>query len=83
VPTGVEVEWVGSDVDLGAMLERGEIDALISADAPKAILEGSPKVGRLFEDCEAVERDYYRRSVMFKPVIQLILGIPTQSSSRG
>ena len=58
VPTGVEVEWVGTDVDLGAMLERGEIDALISADAPKAILEGSPKVGRLFEDYEAVERDY-------------------------
>ena len=26
------------------------IDALISADAPKAIFEGSPKVGRLFED---------------------------------
>ena len=65
VPTGVEVEWVGTDVDLGAMLERGEIDALISADAPKAILEGSPKVGRLFEDYEAVERDYYRRTGIF------------------
>ena len=72
VPTGVEVEWVGTDVDLGAMLERGEIDALISADAPKAILEGSPKVGRLFEDYEAVERDYYRRTGIF-PIMHTVV----------
>jgi hypothetical protein len=40
------------------MLERGEIDALISSDVPKGILQGSHKVGRVFEDYEAVERDY-------------------------
>jgi 4,5-dihydroxyphthalate decarboxylase len=73
VPTGVEVEWVGTDVDLGAMLEGGEIDAsLISADAPKAILEGSPKVGRLFEDYEVVERDYYRRTGIF-PIMHTVV----------
>ena len=72
MPTDVEVEWVGTDVDLGAMLERGEIDALISADAPKAILEGSPKVGKLFEDYEAVERDYYRRTGIF-PIMHTLV----------
>jgi 4,5-dihydroxyphthalate decarboxylase len=50
VPDGVEVEWAGKDTDLGAMLEAGEIDALISADVPKCVLDKSPKVGRLFED---------------------------------
>ncbi len=36
VPNGVEVEWAGKDVDLGGMLEAGEIDALISADIPNS-----------------------------------------------
>ncbi len=72
VPTGVEVEWAGKDVDLGRMLEAGEIDALISADIPKAVLDGSPKVGRLFEDYEAVERDYFRRTGIF-PIMHTVV----------
>jgi hypothetical protein len=72
VPEGVEVEWVGKDVDLGDMLEAGEIDALISADAPKCVLEKSPKVGRLFEDYETVERDYYRRTGIF-PIMHTVV----------
>ena len=72
VPDGVEVEWAGKDVDLGEMLEAGEIDALISADAPKCVLAQSRKVGRLFEDYEAVERDYYRRTSIF-PIMHTVV----------
>jgi hypothetical protein len=72
VPPGVEVEWAGKDVNLGKMLEDGEIDALISADTPKCVLEKSPKVGRLFEDYEAVERDYYRRTGIF-PIMHTVV----------
>ncbi len=72
VPNGVEVEWAGKDVDLGEMLEAGEIDALISADVPKAVLDGSPRVGRLFEDYEAVERDYFRRTGIF-PIMHTVV----------
>ena len=71
-PGGVEVEWAAKGVDLGTMLEAGEIDALISADVPKCVLEKSPKVGRLFEDYEAVERDYYRRTGIF-PIMHTIV----------
>jgi len=71
VPDGVAVEWGGKDVDLGEMLERGEIDALISADIPKCVLEKSPNVGRLFEDYEDVEREYYRRTGIF-PIMHAV-----------
>jgi 4,5-dihydroxyphthalate decarboxylase len=72
VPDGVEVEWASKDVDLGDMLERGEIDALISADAPRCVLEKSPRVGRLFEDYQVVERDYFRRTGIF-PIMHAVV----------
>jgi len=72
VPAGVEVEWAGKDVDLGEMLEAGEIDALISADIPKCVLAKSRNVGRLFEDYETVERDYYRRTGIF-PIMHTVV----------
>jgi hypothetical protein len=65
VPAGVEVSYASGDDDLGKMLETGEIDALISADAPECVLAGRPNVGRLFEDYETVERDYFRRTGIF------------------
>ncbi len=71
-PEGVEVEWAGKDVDLGVMLEAGEIDALISADIPKCVLANSPKVGRLFEDYESAERDYYWRTGIF-PIMHTVV----------
>ena len=72
VPPGVQVEWADKGVDLGEMLEKGEIDALISADIPRCVLEKSPKVGRLFEDYEAVERDYFRRTGIF-PIMHAVV----------
>lgn len=68
VPDGVQVRHAREDQTLGAMLEAGEIDALISVDVPQALLSGSTKIARLFPDYESVERDYYRRIGIFPPM---------------
>ena len=71
VPDGVEVVYADADDDLGEMLAAGEIDALISADAPRCVLENQPQVGRLFEDYETVERDYFKRTGIF-PIMHMV-----------
>ena len=71
-PDGVAVETAAEAVDLGGMLERGEINALISADVPRCVIDGSPDVGLLFEDHVAVERDYYRRTGIF-PIMHTVV----------
>jgi hypothetical protein len=70
-PANVEVEWASKDVDLGQLLERGEIDALFSADVPKRVLEGSPNVGRLFEDYVDLERAYFSKTGVF-PIMHTV-----------
>ena len=71
-PAGVEVEYADKDVDLGQMLDAGELDALISADIPRCVLERSPRVAPLFEDFSTLERDYYRRTGIF-PIMHTVV----------
>lgn len=71
VPAGVEVRHTVGDETLGALLEAGEIDALISVDVPRQVLQGSKRIVRLFPDYETVERDYYRRTGIF-PMMHIV-----------
>lgn len=71
-PEGVKVSNIEQGKELGAMLEAGEIDVLISADNPKCIPEHSPKVGRLYEDYPAVERAYFERTGIF-PIMHTVV----------
>ncbi len=71
-PANIQVAEVPREKELGAMLESGEIDALISADVPKCILENSPKVARLFPDYKTVERAYYQRTGIF-PIMHTVV----------
>ncbi len=61
-PPGVRdrVQQLSPGQTLDAMLEAGEIDALISAFIPP-----SKKLRRLFRDWESVERDWFRRTRVF------------------
>ena len=71
-PDNVNVSNIPQGKELGAMLEAGEIDALISADNPKCILQNSPKVARLFPDYPAVEREYFQRTGIF-PIMHTVV----------
>ena len=71
-PAEVDVTRAPEGAELGQMLDAGEIDALISADVPRCVLDGSPRVARLFPDYVATERDYYRRTGIF-PIMHTVV----------
>lgn len=71
-PPNVDVTRAPDGKDLGVMLETGEIDALISADVPRSLLNHSPRVRQLFPDYKQVERDYYRRTGIF-PIMHTVV----------
>ncbi len=61
-PEGIRLETLSGEKTLEDMLERGEIDALVSVMLPRSLGKG---VRRLFRDFRAVEADYYRRTRIF------------------
>jgi len=71
-PDDVEVEVTPEGGMLGAMLDSGEIDALISAIVPQCVLQGSPNVGHLFPDYPSVEREYFQRTKLF-PIMHTVV----------
>ena len=71
-PVDVEVTAAPNDKALAQMLEAGEIDALFSANVPQCVLDGSPRVRRLFPDYEPLERDYHRRTGIF-PIMHTVV----------
>jgi 4,5-dihydroxyphthalate decarboxylase len=71
LPKGVELERIGPDQTLSAMLENGEIDALIGPRAPSGFYKGHPDIVRLFPDYMTVEKDYFRHTGIF-PIMHLL-----------
>ena len=69
---GVDVRPAPQGAALGTMLERGEIDVLLSANVPQTVRDGSPRIRRLFPDHERVERDYFARTGIF-PIMHAVV----------
>jgi 4,5-dihydroxyphthalate decarboxylase len=72
MPPGIRIDNIGKDQSLDSLLEAGALDAVAVTSAPRAFLNGSPLVQRLFPDCRTVEAEYYRRTKIF-PIMHMVV----------
>jgi 4,5-dihydroxyphthalate decarboxylase len=72
LPPDVTVEQAPPGTELGDLLERGEIDFLMTANNPLSFRRGSPNVRRLFPNYSALEKDYYRRTKIY-PIMHTVV----------
>ncbi|MGE0629940.1 MAG: ABC transporter substrate-binding protein [Hyphomicrobiaceae bacterium] len=71
LPADIELAAIPHDRTLSDMLEKGEIDGLLSARAPSCFLRGAPNVDRLFPDYPKAEEDYFGKTGIF-PIMHII-----------
>lgn len=71
MPTGVRMES-RPDTTLNAMIESGEIDAMMSPRMPTCFLNGSPRVRRLFPNYKQAEMEYFRKTGLF-PIMHVMV----------
>ncbi len=58
-------------VDESELLLSGGCDAVITAITPRAVLEGNPKIRRLFTDLRSTEKKYFRDTGLF-PIMHVV-----------
>jgi 4,5-dihydroxyphthalate decarboxylase len=71
-PAGFSIRRVEVDSSLSQLLERGEIDALIYPETPRAATGSNPRVRRLFADPRAEEVAYFRKTRIF-PIMHTVV----------
>ena len=69
---GVKLTRMPLERDMGPMLERGELDAIISPNAPKALGWPDSPVRRLFPDYRQTEKAYFAKTGIF-PIMHTIV----------
>lgn len=71
-PKDVSINKIPMGRELEEMLVSGDLNALIAAAVPKCVIEGSPKIKRLFQNFEEVELGYYQRTKIF-PIMHTVV----------
>jgi 4,5-dihydroxyphthalate decarboxylase len=72
LPPDIRLTQAPAGTELGDLLERGEIDFMMTANNPLAFRRGSAKVRRLFPNYAEVEKDYYRRTKIY-PIMHTVV----------
>ncbi len=68
---GVNMQLVKPGQKMGAMLDQGEIDALMVPHPPQEALRGGARIRRLFTDPKAEETKYFQKNGYY-PIMHLI-----------
>ncbi len=68
---GVSMRLLEPDQKIGAMLEKGEIDALMVPHPPKEALRGGGNIRRLFADSKTEETKYFRKNGYY-PIMHVV-----------
>lgn len=68
---GVRIRYLSEGEEIGAMLEEGQIDALMMPHPPDEVVRGSRKIARLFRDAKAEELSYFRKNG-FYPIMHVV-----------
>ena len=71
LPEGIAYTSGPEDKDESDLIESGEVDALFHAAEPRALVEGHPRVARLFPDYRQTEREYFSRTGIF-PIMHAV-----------
>jgi 4,5-dihydroxyphthalate decarboxylase len=71
MPAGVRMES-RPDTTLNAMIDSGEIDAMMSPRMPTCFINGSPRVRRLFPNYKQAEMEYFRKTGLF-PIMHVMV----------
>ena len=71
MPAGVRLE-TRPDSTLNAMIDGGEIDAMMSPRMPTCFLNGAPHVKRLFPNYREAEKEYFKKTGLF-PIMHVIV----------
>jgi len=72
LPPGIRLTQAPQGAELGDLLERGEIDFIMTANNPLSFRRGAPSVARLFANYPEVEKDYYRRTRIY-PIMHTVV----------
>jgi 4,5-dihydroxyphthalate decarboxylase len=72
LPADIKLTQAPAGAELGDMLERGEIDFMMTANNPLSFRRGSKNVRRLFPNYAEVEKDYYKRTKIY-PIMHTVV----------
>jgi len=75
-PSDLKLTRLPDDKSVETMLAEGELDALIHSSLIKPLVNGDPRVARLFPDYRTEEQEYFRETGIF-PIMH-VLGIKNE-----